>query len=298
MPIELSNKVTAILTTTVTVFMVLFNVLQGSLTTLVFPGAKDNPTISNSNPTYVTPDGLTFAIWGIVYLSELAFSIYQVLPQNVDKKEYVAARPWIILAFLLNCIWIVIFAYEFYWLSAGIIFGYWLALVQVYRNLNVNWFNSEDSWLYKFATYTGFSANIAWVTVATAVNLTVALRQSGFRTPASVEIGANADWAILWIVVVAGISAVLSFNTHDLVHNATTAWALSGIVRMQTTPKAERFPIDMLSQTVVNFAVFGEFLILFAAIVSVALFVLAPKFSRPATYSSYKQADDAVVIKA
>ena len=34
-------------------------------------GGKTNKQISDENPTYLSPDGQTFAIWGIIYTLEL-----------------------------------------------------------------------------------------------------------------------------------------------------------------------------------------------------------------------------------
>ena len=34
-------------------------------------GGKTNKQISTRNPTYLSPDGQTFAIWGIIYTLEL-----------------------------------------------------------------------------------------------------------------------------------------------------------------------------------------------------------------------------------
>ena len=34
-------------------------------------GGKDNKELSDENPTYLSPDGATFAIWGMIYLLEL-----------------------------------------------------------------------------------------------------------------------------------------------------------------------------------------------------------------------------------
>jgi len=237
-------------------------------------GGLDNKTISDTNPTYLTPDGVTFAIWGVIYLGELCFCIYQLLPSNIENKGFVAARPYVIGAFLLNSIWIVIFAFTLWWLSWLIICGYLLMLALAYREMKIDYRyvnpDSEDyrTALFKTLSYVGFSANIAWVTVATAVNTTVTLRSAGFVTvPASCaaeacRIGGSVDWAIMFVVVVAAISVALSIFRGDFVHNLTTAWALSGIIRMQTTPLAERFPVEALSSKLSSWALSFEIVVL------------------------------------
>src|SRR5690242_11772592 len=40
--------------------------------------------ISAKYPTIVTPAGYAFAIWSLIYFGLIAFSIYQVLPSQID----------------------------------------------------------------------------------------------------------------------------------------------------------------------------------------------------------------------
>lgn len=265
------SLVTAIATLASYIIMIGMNLFSANISVI---GGKDNKTISDTNPTYLTPDGVTFAIWGIIYLGELCFAIYQLLPSNIEDKGFVAARPYVIGAFLLNSIWIVIFAFEFWWLSWLIICGYLLMLSLAYKEMKIDYRyvdpQSEDyrSPLFKALSYVGFSANIAWVTVATAVNTTVTLRSAGFVTvlpSCNVEtckIGGSVDWAIMFVVIVAAVSITLSLIRGDYVHNLTTAWALSGIIRMQTTPLAERFPVDGLSNQLASWALAFEIVVL------------------------------------
>ena len=70
--------------------LVCFVVMTASnaLTTMGFFGL-DNKTISDENPTYVTPDAFTFAIWGIIYLFEACLAVAQLFP---GEHEEVFAR--------------------------------------------------------------------------------------------------------------------------------------------------------------------------------------------------------------
>ena len=40
----------------------------------------DNAQISRENPTYLSPDGATFSIWGLIYLFEAILVVYQAFP--------------------------------------------------------------------------------------------------------------------------------------------------------------------------------------------------------------------------
>lgn len=272
------NKVLAILVAVAYVVMLIANGVMSNTTFVESLGGLDNAKISNSNPTYLTPDGLTFAIWGVIYLGEFVFSVFQALPANHDDKEFVAARPYVIAAFLLNASWLVIFSFKLWWLSTAVIAAYLGALFTVYREMHINYlFSSSKSLVYRACSFIGFSANIAWVTIATVLNLTLTLRQNGYVTAViggGDAIGANEDWAIMFIVLVAAISSTISFYRGDLVHNLTTAWAYSGIIRMQTIANATRFPVNYLSGVIASWALAGEIIVLVVALLTVIRFVV------------------------
>lgn len=55
--------------------------------------------------TALTPAGYAFAIWGVIYLTNLILAVYQALPGQWDKPEWRAARKWLILAYACNAVW-------------------------------------------------------------------------------------------------------------------------------------------------------------------------------------------------
>ncbi len=61
------------------VLTVIVNSIAGS-TKLI--GGRDTATVSNSNPTLITPAGYVFSIWGIIYILLATFVIYQALPRE------------------------------------------------------------------------------------------------------------------------------------------------------------------------------------------------------------------------
>ena len=74
-----NNKYEAILLVFSFIYMIVFNVLSNAICGVgEKPICKNNSQQSDQNPTYLTPDGLTFSIWGIIYLFELFFTVYQL----------------------------------------------------------------------------------------------------------------------------------------------------------------------------------------------------------------------------
>jgi hypothetical protein len=152
-----------------------------------------------------------------------------------------------------------IFGNKLYWLSLFDIIVYLVALIQIYRKLDIQYGAEElnpvhenkykdelHSWHLKTLAFTGFSLNLAWVAVATGLNITICLRQEGWQTMNGT--GGSVDWAIMWAVIFGLIACYNAIFRGDVPYAAVTAWALQGIVRMQTVEDATRFPLEDLSE--------------------------------------------------
>lgn len=212
------------------VVMIVANVI--SSTSNLF-NHTNNTHISNENPTTLTPDGITFSVWGPIYLFEFALVIYQSWSNTTFFNQQ--QRLWIALSFILNAAWLPVFAYEYWWLSLFIICGYWSTLTKAYQTLNIDYAN-QNNIKDKCCAYTGISLNLAWVTVATLLNITIVFRNSKivFTESNNTIIGGNPDWAVACIVAAFAIATYRIVFTADIIYAGATAWALFGIYRKQT----------------------------------------------------------------
>lgn len=240
------------------VLMIIFNYLSTGTKVL---NNTNNAIIAKQNPTTLSPDGLTFAIWGLIYLFETFLVIYQLLPSTSDTPVLGGTtRLWIMAAFVFNAIWLPIFSYHRWFLSFAVICCYLFSLYKTSVAMQVNYGDRKIASHTQFFAMTGISLNMAWVVVATLLNFTIVSRNSNIITTVVVEgvknttagavapydfatIGGNVDWAILCIVVASGIAIYRAFKFADLAYCFVTAWALGGIYRMQKFATDENFPI-------------------------------------------------------
>jgi len=196
-----------------------------------------NMEISSQNPTTLTPDGLTFSVWGPIYLLELCLVMYQCragidcFPGN--------ARNWLSAAFILNAGWLPFFAYHLWWLSLMTIIAYGGALRQAYVHMRVQ-YHGPARITDKIFGFAAVSMNLAWVVIATLLNVSIVFRNSNIVTTyhGKTLVGGNLDWAIACIVLATTIAFYLLLEHGDFVYAVTTAWALFGIYRMQTQAQA------------------------------------------------------------
>lgn len=264
------------------VVMIISNII--STATTLF-NDTNNKIISDSNPTYLSPDGATFSIWGFIYLFEAMLVVYQALPRFREQENLVKGRKWVILAFLLNAIWLPVFSFFRWWLALAIIAGYLYALYKSHEQLEVNYGSCAD-WHLKVCVFTGISLNFAWVVVATLLNVTVVARNSriiytpitagvtnatsGFdASTGDAIIGGNVDWAVLCIVVASIFGIYRSVVNVDVPYTFVTAWALGGIYRMQTVASDTRFPVTGMSEDLSHWATVGFISVGFAGAIAI-----------------------------
>ena len=180
--------------------------------------------ISAKYPTLFTPAGVTFAIWGVIYLGLLVFVIYQALPaQRADERCASVSKP-----FQFNCIanasWMIAWHYDLLIVSLLLMLAILASLILIYRKLT-----PEDSPIVAvpFRIYT------AWICVATIANLSVVQYAYGLD-----NLGLNViDWTLLKIAFAGAIGAIAVIRNSDPWFGVVVAWAAYGIaVKQAATP--------------------------------------------------------------
>ncbi|MEP7076157.1 MAG: TspO/MBR family protein [Acidobacteriota bacterium] len=124
--------------------------------------------ISDRYPTIVTPAGYAFTIWSVIYLGLVVFSIYQLLPSQIER--FRAIRSLYIVSCLLNCVWIYFWHAEAIAVCFVVIFGLWLTLMLIVSRLR-DYRGIAETWI----LHAPFGIYFAWVTAATLVNFAVML---------------------------------------------------------------------------------------------------------------------------
>ena len=188
-------------------------------------GGQTTGEISAKYPTLFTPDGFTFSIWGLIYLSLAVFVVYQALPAQRDNADIAQIGIWFKLNCLANALWIFAWHYDFLLISMLLMLGLLATLIQIFRSVD-----SNSNLLIKlpFSLYTG------WITVATIANLSVLQTAWGLN-----DTGLSAvQWTWLKLAIAGAIGAIVLSRTRNVVYLAVIAWAAFGIFSKQTeTPE-------------------------------------------------------------
>ena len=198
----------------------------------VFPfNRQTNAAVSNKYPTLLTPAGYAFSIWGLIFLSLLAYAAWQLLPaQRRNPLPDAVARP-LTLANLLTGLWLVLFAYERLALSALVMLGILVSLVVVYGRARWYVLAGESPRLSSLP----FALFLGWISVASVINFTLGLWSWGWHGAENVRVLLTAG--LLAVVVALGLLVAREFR--EAAFPLVAAWALVaiGVARLSKYPE-------------------------------------------------------------
>jgi len=196
------------------------NVLVSSGTTVPL----DNTEIANSHPTYLVPSGSAFSIWGVIYALVGIYTVLQALPGQLEDKHYTASRPWAGLSLLTNIFWLYLFSFELYWVSLMVIATYGFALFMALESFEVDYLDASMDWKRKIGSC-AFSANAAWVTVATWLQVGGNLLDEGWQP--------SPDFCTGVLLIVTCWACFNVYRRCDGMYAFISAWALGWIINNQ-----------------------------------------------------------------
>lgn len=191
---------------------------------------QDTGAISDRFSVYFVPAGYVFAIWGLIYVGWIAYSIYQALPAQRDSALLRDIAPWYILSGLANAAWLFAWHYNQFVLSIVVMLVLLAALIVIYRRLEAQRPASRAEFWTVYAT---FSVYLGWISVATIANATSVLDFVGWN-----GFGLSEPlWAVIMLAVAAALGLFFSVRYADVGYVAVLVWAFVGIaVKHSGTP--------------------------------------------------------------
>ncbi|WP_396632416.1 tryptophan-rich sensory protein [Maribacter sp. R86514] len=189
----------------------------------------NDTTIGEMSAKYAnlfTPAGYAFAIWGVIFLSLLAYGIFQV------KRAFFSDKPsdfieqtgyWFVLANVLNCCWVIAFMYNYTGLSVIIMLGILLSLIKIILNTNMERWDAPIEVLafvwWPICFYSG------WISVATIANISAYLSKLDWNG----GILSEQAWTINMIVAAIIINLLMIWKRNMREFALVGVWALAAI---------------------------------------------------------------------
>lgn len=186
------------------------------------PGGENVGEIANTvlAGVLITPANYAFAIWGLIYLGLIAYGIYQL---GAHQRRDPVIRPvsrLLIIACIAQIIWIFLFTLQYFTWSIVAMLGILWPLIGAYGILRMERSNRYRRW---FAIYP-FSIYLAWIAVATVVNVASALYDAGWRGGLT-----SVTWTVIMIVVSAAIALITLWTRGDIPFALVFVWAYLAI---------------------------------------------------------------------
>jgi hypothetical protein len=203
--------------------------------------------VSDAYQNLFAPAGLTFSIWGVIYLLLAAYVLYSLGFFRSDKNAVDAEllyRTCILFSVssLANTAWIFCWHYDLIPLSMLLMIVLLVCLIYIVRIIGKEELSQRD----KIFIRLPFSVYFGWITIATIANFTVMLvsfNWNGFGI-------AEAGWAVFIIAVGLIIGAVTALKNRDVVYALVLIWAYTGILIKHSSASGFSFDYPAVISTV------------------------------------------------
>ena len=217
------------------------------------PGA-----LSDLYPNLFVPVGLTFSIWGVIYLWLLIWVGMQAIALLTGKQAPGAAKAgwWFLATCLLNIGWLFAWHWEQLLLSVGVMITLLYCLVRLNQAIG-NGVSAESAWE-KWTAHLVFGLYQGWITVALIANVTALLVGSGWKGGTAL---AESDWAIIMVEAGAAIAVAMVWRFNHLFHGVAVVWALYGIY-LKRAAEVSSDSVFVAWAAVAGMALVGGFVVL------------------------------------
>lgn len=222
-----ANLATKVLVTVTYAAMITVNALANALPL----NGRGTGEVSDAYGNLLAPAGLTFAIWGVIYLLLGFHVLYQWGLFHAGTRQNGALLQRVALLFsassIANALWIFTWHYDFIGLSTVLMAIILIVLIMIVQTLRGQSLTTREKWLVRLP----FSVYFGWITIAAVLNVTVwlvSLGWDGFGVSEPV-------WGVLIISVAALIGTTVTLRNRDIAYGLVFVWAYIGIVIKHTS---------------------------------------------------------------
>ncbi|WP_378185853.1 tryptophan-rich sensory protein [Aquimarina sp. W85] len=195
----------------------------------------NNTTIGELSKQYAnlfTPAGYAFSIWGLIFISLLTYSLFQIRRAFFSSKKsgfILATSYWFFSANLLNVAWVLAFTYDYTGISVLIMFALLFSLLKIVLATNMERWDAPIEIIafvwWPICLYSG------WIAVASIANTSAYLVKIDWGALGLSEI----TWTIIMIIVAVLVNLFMLVTRNMREFALVGVWALIAIYVKQNT---------------------------------------------------------------
>jgi len=193
--------------------------------------------ISDSYPNLFAPTGITFIIWGVIYLLLAAHTLYQLGLFRKKSEEVKTALlkevgTLFAISSVANIAWIFSWHYKIIPLSMLLMLVILICLVLITIRINKEKLTTNE----KIFIRLPFSVYFGWITVATIANATTLLVDK-LGSPVNLLGISEVVWTVAILLVGLVIAVITTLKYRDIAYGLVIVWAYLGILIKHLTAK-------------------------------------------------------------
>jgi len=191
--------------------MVVMNYLANALPL----NGKTTGALSDAYPNLFVPAGVTFSIWGVIYILLVTFCVIQF---TTSHQAVISRLGWLFgLSCIFNALWIVAWHYERLPMSLILMLGLLVSLI---------WINVFIRDLPAGFIKAAFGIYLGWICIATIANVTALLVNFGWG-----GLGISEEtWTIIMIAAGTLIVSLTLWRLDNPFIGLSVVWAFAGIM--------------------------------------------------------------------
>lgn len=188
--------------------------------------------VSDFYKNLFAPAGVTFSIWGVIYLLLAGYTLYQFgLFQNgksiLKQESFNKIGLYFSISSIANALWIFSWHYTIIPLSMFLMIVILVSLLLIVQEIKKAELSSRDRAFVRLP----FSVYFGWITVATIANATVLLVTLGWNGFGLSEV----TWTVIIIAVGFLIGGATTISNKDIAYGLVIIWGYTGILIKHTS---------------------------------------------------------------
>ncbi len=217
-----SKKISSLINALLFGVMIAVNALANALPI----NNKTTGELSNQYPNLFVPAGITFAIWGIIYLLMIILITYQIVTAFSKSKTsllHSVHEKLIGFTCILNVVWILVWHYEYVVISVLVMLLFLSTLIYLFIQLKAI---PTTTFIQYVCIKLPISVYLGWISIATIANITtllIHLNWNGFGISESI-------WTITMLTIALVINLFMFLSQKTIPFTLVFIWALVGII--------------------------------------------------------------------